>query len=308
MPICVKNNLPVKEILEKENIFVMDEERATHQDIRPIQILICNLMPKKEDTELHLLRSLSNTPLQIKITFLGLETHEHKNTSRSHLDEFYYTFDEIKEKSYDGMIITGAPVEQMDFRKVDYWEELTKIMAWSKEHVTSTLYICWGAQAGLYYHYGIDKILLPKKLSGLYKHRVFNRKIPLVRGFDDEFLVPQSRYTESNQEMIQQDERLQVLAASKEAGIFLTMDEKGHQIFITGHPEYDRYTLAGEYERDLQKGLDIEIPQNYFPEDNPQNKPLMLWRSHANILYSNWLNYYVYQATPYDFIGAPDFS
>ena len=308
MPICVRNNLPVKEILEKENIFVMDEERASHQDIRPIQILICNLMPKKEETELHLLRALSNTPLQIQITFLGIASHEHKNTSRSHLDEFYYSLEEIKDKEYDGLIITGAPVEKLSFEEVDYWDELTKIMEWSKSNVTSTLYICWGAQAGLYYHYGIDKLLLTKKLSGVYKNKVFNRKIPLVRGFDDEFFAPQSRYTESIQSAIYEEDDLQVLAASEEAGIFLAMDKEGHQIYVTGHPEYDRYTLDGEYQRDLGKALEIDMPRGYYPQDDPKEKPLMLWRAHSNMLYSNWLNYYVYQVTPYNLMGAPSFS
>lgn len=308
MPIKVQGELPAKEILERENIFVMDENRAIHQDIRPIQIMILNLMPLKEETELQLLRSLSNTPLQVDVTFLTMSSHESKNTSTSHLNQFYLQFGEVKERYFDGMIITGAPVEQMEFEEVDYWEELTEIMEWTKKHVTSTIYLCWAAQAGLYYHYGLKKRPLDEKMFGLFWHRVKNRKIPLVRGFDDVFLAPHSRHTEVPLEDIRACEAITILAESDEAGFFLGMAKEGRQIFVMGHPEYDRITLDGEYKRDKGKGLDIQIPKNYYLEDNPQNKPLLMWRSHANNLYTNWLNYYVYQVTPYNMDGTPDFS
>lgn len=305
MPIRVQNDLPVKEILEKENIFVMDEHRATHQDIRPIKIGLLNLMPLKEDTELQILRSLSNTPLQIDVSFVMVSSHESKNTSTSHLNKFYQKFEDIRKQKFDGFIITGAPVEQMPFEEVDYWEELKEIMEWSKTNVTSTLHLCWGAQAGLYYHYGIDKVQLDHKLFGVFKHRVLNRKIPLVRGFDDVFLAPHSRHTDVPIEKIRADERLTILAESEEAGAFLTMAQDGRQIFVMGHPEYDRVTLDVEYKRDLGKGLPIDIPKNYYEDDNSENKPLLTWRAHANNLYTNWLNYYVYQVTPYDLEGTP---
>ena len=307
MPIKVQGELPAKEILERENIFVMDENRALHQDIRPIQIMILNLMPLKEETELQLLRSLSNTPLQIDVTFLMVKGHESKNTSTSHINKFYETFDDVKDLYFDGMIITGAPVEQIPFEEVDYWEELTEIMEWTKNHVTSTIHLCWGAQAGLYYHYGIQKKMLDKKMFGLFWHKVANRKIPLVRGFDDMFLAPHSRHTEVPSEDIHQCKNLIVLAESDEAGVFLTMTPDGRQIFIMGHPEYDRVTLDGEYKRDLGKGLPIEIPKNYYKDDNVENMPLLMWRAHANNLYTNWLNYYVYQVTPYNLKGTPEF-
>ena len=275
MPIKIQSDLPVKEILEKENIFVMDENRAVHQDIRPIQILILNLMPLKEETELQLLRSLSNTPLQVDVSFMMVKSHTSKNTATSHLNKFYQTFDEVKDHKYDGMIITGAPVEQMEFEEVDYWEEMKEIMEWTKTNVTSTIY---------------------------------NRKIPLVRGFDDVFLAPHSRHTEVPAEDIHNCKALTVLAESEEAGVFLAMAQGGRQIFVMGHPEYDRVTLDQEYKRDLAKGLPIDMPKNYYPDNNPENKPLLLWRAHANNLYTNWLNYYVYQVTPYDMAGTPDFS
>ena len=306
MPIRVQNDLPVKEILESENIFVMDEHRAMHQDIRPIKIGLLNLMPLKEETELQILRSLSNTPLQVDVTFVAVASHQSKNTSMSHLNKFYQKFDEIKDKKFDGFIITGAPVEQMPFEEVDYWDELTRIMDWTKTNVVSTLHLCWGAQAGMYYHYGIDKVQLDKKAFGLFWHKVLNRKIPLVRGFDDVFLAPHSRHTEVPAAEIHACEALTVLAESDEAGVFLCMAEDGRQIFVMGHPEYDRVTLDGEYKRDKSKGLDIEIPKNYYPDDNPENRPLLLWRSHANNLYTNWLNYYVYQTTPYSFINTAE--
>lgn len=305
MPIRVQNDLPAKEILEQENIFVMDDHRATHQDIRPIRIGLLNLMPLKEDTELQILRSLSNTPLQIDVVFINVSSHESKNTSTSHLNKFYLPFNEVKDQKFDGFIITGAPVEQMPFEEVDYWEELTQIMEWTKTNVTSTLHLCWGAQAGLYYHYGINKVPLEKKLFGVFSHKVLNRKIPLVRGFDDVFLAPHSRHTDVPAEKIRQDGRITILAESKKAGAFLSMAQDGRQIFVMGHPEYDRVTLDGEYKRDLAKGLPIEIPENYYPDNDPQNRPLLTWRAHGNNLYTNWLNYYVYQVTPYNMIGTP---
>lgn len=305
MPIKIQNNLPVKEILEKENIFVMDEHRAAHQDIRPIQILILNLMPLKEDTELQLLRSLSNTPLQVDVAFMKTSTHESKHTSVSHLNQFYQNFGEIKDRKFDGLIITGAPVEQMEFEEVDYWDELVEIMDWSTRNVTSTIFLCWGAQAGLYHFFGLPKVPLEQKLFGLYWHRTANRKIPLVRGFDDAFLAPHSRHTDVPMEQIRQCKELTVLAESKEAGLFLAMAHEGRQIFVMGHPEYDRMTLDKEYKRDLDKGLPIQVPANYYVDGDPSRKPDLLWRATANNLYTNWLNYYVYQATPYDLDGTP---
>ena len=307
MPIRVQNDLPVKEILEQENIFVMDEMRAAHQDIRPISIGLLNLMPLKEDTELQILRSLSNTPLQVDVTFVMVSSHEAKNTPTSHLNQFYNRFGEIRDERFDGFIITGAPVEQIPFEEVDYWEELKQIMEWTKTHVTSTLHLCWGAQAGMYYHFGIDKKPLPEKAFGLFWHKVLNRKIPLVRGFDDCFLAPHSRHTEVPMDAVRDDERITVLAESDEVGLFLAMANDGRQIFVMGHPEYDRVTLDGEYKRDLSKGLEIAMPKNYYPDDDPDKTPLLKWRATANNLYTNWLNYYVYQATPYDMIGTPDF-
>ena len=308
MPIKVQNDLPAREILERENIFVMDENRAVHQDIRPIHIAILNLMPLKEETELQLLRSFSNTPLQIDVTFVKVKSHESKNTSSSHLNKFYVEFDEIRAQRFDGMIITGAPVEMMEFEEVDYWKELTEIMDWAETHVTSTIHLCWAAQAGLYHYYGLQKRILDHKMFGVFEHRVLNRKIPLVRGFDDVFYAPHSRHTEVPMEEIRKVEALTVLAESDEAGLFLAMAENGSKIFVMGHPEYDRVTLDGEYKRDLAKNLPIDLPKNYYPDDNPENRPLLTWRSHANNLYTNWLNYYVYQNTPYDLMGTPDFS
>lgn len=300
MPIRIQNDLPAKEILENENIFVMDEDRAVHQDIRPLKVAILNVMPLKEETELQLLRLLSNSPLQTDVTFLTMKSHVSVNTSASHLNKFYVYFDEIKNHKFDGLIITGAPVEQIEFEEVDYWQELCEIMEWSKKNVTSTFHICWGAQAGLYYHFGLKKKMLDKKLSGIYRHRVMKRREPLVRGFDDEFYAPHSRYTEVSAEDIHNCPDLKVLAESDEAGVFLCMAGDGRQIFVTGHPEYDRYTLDYEYKRDTARNLNPDIPVNYYPDDNPENKPLLLWRSHSMNLYSNWLNYYVYQVTPYE--------
>ena len=305
MPINVQSDLPAKETLERENIFVMDELSSIHQDIRPLKICILNLMPLKQDTELQLLRALSNTPLQIDITFLMVKSHEAKNVSANHLNQFYTVWEEIKHHRYDGMIITGAPVELMEFEQVDYWDELCNIFKWSTTNVTSTLHICWGAQAGLYYHYGIKKIKLPKKLSGIYNQQVMNRKIPLVRGFDDVFLAPHSRYTGVDPKEIYAHNELMVLAESHEAGIYICTANSGSLVFVMGHPEYDRLTLDKEYRRDMDKGLNPEIPKNYYPGNDPRQRPPLSWRSHCNILYTNWLNYYVYQATPYD-IDNPD--
>ena len=300
MPIRTQSDLPAKEKLENENIFVMDETRAMHQDIRPLKVCILNLMPLKEETELQLLRVLSNTPLQIDVSFMTLKSHVSLNTSASHLNKFYITYDDVKEEKFDGLIITGAPVEKMEFEEVDYWDELCMIMDWSKKNVTSTLHICWGAQAGLYYHFGLQKKALDKKISGIYEHRVRNRKEPLVRGFDDYFYAPHSRYTEVTRDDVYACQELKVLAESDEAGIYIAMAGDGKQIFVTGHPEYDRVTLKNEYIRDCGRGLNPEIPEHYFPEDNPENEPFLQWRSHSINLYSNWLNYYVYQVTPYE--------
>lgn len=300
MPIKIQSDLPAKAELEEENIFVMDENRAISQNIRPLEIIVLNLMPIKQDTELQLLRGLSNTPLQIDVTFLQMSSHVSKNTSASHIKKFYQTFEEVKNNNYDGMIITGAPVEKLDFEEVNYWDELTTVMEWSKKHVTSTIHICWGAQAGLYYHYGIKKELLPRKLSGVYKHIVMNRKEPLVRGFDDVFMAPHSRYTQASRQQIIDNPRLKVLADSDEAGIYIVLGDGGKEIFVMGHPEYDRLTLDQEYKRDIDKGIEPDLPVNYYPDDDCNRKPLLSWRSHANNLYTNWLNYYVYQITPYD--------
>ena len=300
MPIKIQSDLPAKAELEEENIFVMDENRAISQNIRPLEIIVLNLMPIKQDTELQLLRGLSNTPLQIDVTFLQMSSHVSKNTSASHIKKFYQTFEEIKNNNYDGMIITGAPVEKLDFEEVNYWDELTTVMEWSKKHVTSTIHICWGAQAGLYYHYGVRKELLSKKLSGVYRHRVMNRKEPLVRGFDDVFMAPHSRYTQASRQQIIDNPRLKVLADSDEAGIYIVLGDGGKEIFVMGHPEYDRLTLDQEYKRDIDKGIEPELPVNYYPDDDCNRKPMLSWRSHANNLYTNWLNYYVYQITPYD--------
>ena len=300
MPIKVANDLPARKLLVEENIFVMDENRATTQDIRPLSIAILNLMPLKEDTELQLMRSLSNTPLQIDITFLTTASYTGKNTAKNHLDQFYLTFEDVKNRRFDGLIITGAPVEQMEFTEVAYWDELTQIMEWSKTHVTSTFHICWGAQAALFYHYGIRKIPLEHKMFGLFRHRVMNRREPLVRGFDDEFYMPHSRHTTVDPEDIRRNPELTIMAESDEAGVLLVMAKEGRQIFVLGHPEYDRVTLDREYKRDLAKNLPIDLPKNYYPDDDCAKRPLLMWRGHANTLYTNWLNYYCYQLTPYD--------
>lgn len=299
MPIKIQGDLPAKEILENENIFVMDESRALSQNIRSLQICILNLMPLKQDTELQLLRAFSNTPLQVDVSFMNVSSHVSVNTPVMHLNKFYSSFSEMKHKKFDGMIITGAPVEQMDFEEVDYWEELCSIMNWSASHVTSTLHICWGAQAGLYYRYGLCKRLLGDKLFGVYPHKVSGRREPLVRGFDDYFMAPHSRHTEVTAADIHNCGELTVLAESEEAGVFLAISQGGRQVFVMGHPEYDRYTLHQEYIRDKEKGLPINMPKNYYPGGDDEKTPDMQWRAHCNGLYTNWLNYYVYQRTPY---------
>ncbi len=300
MPIKVQSDLPAKKILEDENIFMIDETRAKHQDIRPLRIAILNLMPLKEDTEVQLLRCLSNTPLQVDITFLTTSSYVGKNTAASHLDQFYLTYEDVKNSKFDGMIITGAPVEQMEFEEVDYWNELVEIMEWSKKNVTSTLHICWGAQAGLFHHFGIRKIPLEKKMFGIFPHKVMSRKVPFVRGFDDIFYAPHSRHTTVSREDIVNNPNLTILAESDEAGVFIVLADEGRQIFVMGHPEYDRVTLDKEYKRDKDKGLEIQLPKNYYPEDKEEDKPTLLWRAHSNAMYTNWLNYYVYQVTPYE--------
>lgn len=300
MPIKVHRNLPAKKILEDENIFIMDEHRAVKQDIRPLQIAILNLMPLKEEAEVQLLRSLSNTSLQVDITFITTASYIGKNTAASHLDKFYLTYEDIKDKKFDGMIITGAPVEQMEYEEVEYWQELKSIMEWTKTNVTSTLHICWGAQAGLYYHYGISKYPVEEKVFGIFEHQVKHRKVPLVRGFDDVFYAPHSRHTKILTEDIEKQEKLTILAESEQAGVFLVIAQEGKQIFVLGHPEYDRLTLDKEYKRDLEKGLSIDVPKNYYPANDSNQKPLLRWRAHSNALYTNWLNYYVYQVTPYN--------
>ena len=299
MPIKVPDNLPAKEILAAENIFVMDETRAFHQDIRPLRIAILNLMPTKETTETQLLRLIGNTPLQVEAVLLHPKTHVSKNTPAEHLEMFYKTFDDIEDEKFDGMIITGAPVEQLEFEQVDYWEELKTIMDWTVDNVTSTFHICWGAQAGLYHHYGIPKYPLPEKLFGVFRHRVTKPNTSLLRGFDEVFYVPQSRYTEVRKEDIERVPQLEILADSEEAGVYIVASKDGKQIFVTGHSEYDPHTLQWEYERDKAKGLRISVPKNYFPNDDPTQKPVSNWRAHGNLLFSNWLNYYVYQITPY---------
>lgn len=300
MPIKIPNELPAVRILEEENIFVMSHTRAVAQDIRPLKILVLNLMPTKIDTETQLSRVLGNTPLQVELELIHTKTHVSKNTSEEHLLAFYKTFDQIKDNNYDGMIITGAPVEKMPFEEVEYWEELCQIMEWSKTHVYSTLHICWGAQAGLYYHWGIDKVELPKKLSGIYPHKVDYKRSILFRGFDDVFYVPHSRYTTVRREEIEANPKLRVLASSEEAGVMTVTALRGRQIFVFGHAEYDPDTLKKEYLRDIALRPDTPVPVNYFPDDDPTQTPIVRWRSAANLLFSNWLNYFVYQTTPYD--------
>ena len=300
MPIKIPNDLPAVKTLQEENIFVMTHTRASTQDIRPLRIVLLNLMPKKIETETQLSRLLGNTPLQIELELVRMKSHEAANTPQHHLLSFYKTFDDIRDERFDGMVITGAPVEQMPFENVDYWPELCQIMAWSKTNVHSTLHICWGAQAGLYYHYGIEKQQLPKKLFGVFPHRVEYKRSILFRGFDDELMVPHSRHTTVRREDIEKIDDLRILASSEEAGVYAVFTNMGRQIFITGHSEYDADTLKNEYLRDIAAGKPIELPKNYFPDDDPTRQPLVRWRSSANLLFSNWLNYFVYQTTPYD--------
>lgn len=300
MPIQIPNDLPAAEILQQENIFVMTHNRAVSQDIRPLEIVLLNLMPTKVATETQFSRLLGNTPLQVRLELMHTTTHQAKNVSQDHLLSFYKSFDELKHRKFDGMVITGAPVEQMDFEDVDYWQELTEIMQWSKTNVHSTLHICWGAQAGLYYHYGINKHDLPEKLFGVYPHRADYKHSILMRGFDDQFWVPHSRHTTIFREDIEAVPDLKILASSEEAGVYAVMKKGGSQVFVTGHSEYDPLTLKSEYERDKNLGLPIRPPANYFPDDDDTKDPIVRWRGHANLLFSNWLNYFVYQTTPYD--------
>lgn len=300
MPIKIPDQLPATDTLQRENIFVMTEHRAMHQDIRPLKVLLLNLMPKKIETETQIMRKLSNTPLQVQVDLLQTISHESKNVSREHLKTFYRSLEQVKNERYDGMIITGAPVEKLDFEAVDYWPELTDIMEWSTTHVHSTLHICWGAQAGIYYHYGIQKHLLPKKLSGIFDHRVTKPSSPLVRGFDDRFWAPHSRNTDVRAEDIEADPRLEIIADSEEAGVYIAKSTDSRHFFVFGHPEYDRDTLRNEYERDIQKNPATPVPSHYFPNDDPTQEPVSRWRACAELLYTNWLNYYVYQTTPYN--------
>ncbi|HON53232.1 MAG TPA: homoserine O-succinyltransferase [Bacteroidales bacterium] len=300
MPVNIPDTLPAAEVLKNENIFVMHQSRAISQDIRPLRIGILNLMPLKETTETHLIRMLSNTPLQVEIVLLYTKTHTPKNTSLEHLESFYQSFDELTYKYLDGLIITGAPIEHLPFEEVIYWDELTKILDWADKHVTSTLHICWGAQAALYYQYGIQKYTLEKKLFGIFNHTILNKKEPLVRGFDDEFLAPHSRHTYTKREDILAQPELELISESTEAGVYIVTSKNKKHVYVTGHSEYDPLTLRDEYIRDKQKGLDIALPVNYFPNDNPDNMPINRWKSHGNLLFSNWLNYYVYQETPFD--------
>lgn len=305
MPIKIPDNLPAKEILTRENIFVMDETRAYHQDIRPLKIVILNLMPTKETTETQLLRLLGNSPLQVEITLLHTKSHTSKNTSAEHLRMFYKNYEDIKHQNFDGMIITGAPVELLEFEEVNYWEELKTIMDWTIDHVTSTFHICWAAQAGLYHHYGVPKYKLDQKMFGVFPHRINKNNTNLLHGFDEVFHAPQSRHTEIRREDVEGVGGLEILAESDESGIYLVCSDNGKQIFVTGHSEYDPLTLKWEYDRDIDKGMEIEIPKHYFPDDNPSKTPIVKWRAHANLLFSNWLNYYVYQVTPFEWGLTP---
>lgn len=300
MPICIPPDLPAFQTLADENIFVMDSERAAHQDIRPLRVLILNLMPKKIETECQFLRLLSNTPIQVNIEFLQIASHVSKNTAKTHLDTFYRTFDQIKDNYYDGCIITGAPVEHLDFAEVDYWDEICTIMEWTKTHVFSTLHICWAALAGLHYHHNIPKYDLPRKMFGIFEHKVRMKNIQLLRGFDDVFLAPHSRLSEVRREDIEKVPNLRILTESDIAGVHIAAHHNGRQYFITGHFEYDRNTLKDEYFRDASKGIDIHLPHNYFPDNDPKNEPLFTWGCSANLLFSNWINHCVYQLTPYD--------
>lgn len=305
MPVRIPNDLPARLELAEENIFVMADDRAAHQDIRPLRIAVLNLMPTKMVTETQLLRLLGNTSLQVDISFVRMGSHESKNTPIEHLEAFYEPLERILDERFDGLVITGAPVETLPFEEVDYWPELSALMEWSRKKVWSTLHICWGAQAGLYYHYGIRKYPLPEKMFGLFHHRALDLKDPLLRGFDEVFLAPHSRYTDVRREDIETERALKLLATSEEAGVYIAASQDGREVYVTGHPEYDRLTLKAEYDRDVSRGLPIKVPTNYFPGDDPRLPPLMTWRSHAHLLYANWLNYYVYQATPFDLESLP---
>jgi homoserine O-succinyltransferase len=300
MPVNIPKDLPARRLLEDENIFVMTDGRADHQDIRPLKIAILNLMPTKIQTETQILRLLGNTPLQVRVSLLHMNSHESKNTSAEHLAAFYSSFGKVKNEKFDGLIVTGAPVENLDFEEVDYWKELTEILDWSRCNVFSTLHICWGAQAGFYHHYGIPKFALPEKQFGVYDHRILDKQERIVRGFDESFPAPHSRHTANRREDILKTPGLRLIAESPAAGVFLVVSEDGRRVFVTGHPEYDRYTLRGEYERDVGKGVPISVPRNYYPGDDPKAEPRITWKSHAHLLYANWLNYYVYQETPYN--------
>ena len=304
MPIQIPNDLPAAGVLQQENIFVMTQTRAESQEIRPLEIVLLNLMPTKIVTETQLSRVLGNTPLQVHLELMMVSSHKPRNTPQEHLLNFYKTFDELKDRKFDGMVITGAPVELMEFEEVNYWEELCQIMEWSKTHVHSTLHICWGAQAALYYHYGVQKRLLPQKLFGVFQHHADYKRAILLRGFDDQFWVPHSRHTTVDRADLEKIPGMKILASSEEAGVYAMMTDKGRQIFITGHSEYDGDTLAREYLRDKNAGLPIELPRNYYPDDDDTREPLVRWRSHGNLLFSNWLNYFVYQTTPYDIMSV----
>lgn len=304
MPIRIPDALPATAALESENIFVMTEHRAMHQDIRPLRVLLLNLMPTKITTETQILRKLSNTPIQVEVELLQTVSHDAKNTAAEHLEAFYTTFDEVRDQHFDGLIITGAPVEKLDFEEVDYWPELCEIMEWSKTHVHSTFHICWGAQAGIYYHYGVPKHALPEKMFGVFPHTLAKRTSPLVRGFDDEFWAPHSRFTEVRAADIEAHPDLELIAVSDEAGVYVAKSTDSQNFFVFGHPEYDRETLAAEYDRDVARGMAMALPAHYYPGDDPAREPLATWFSHAQLLYTNWLNYYVYQTTPYDISRA----
>lgn len=305
MPVKIPDTLPAKAVLEDENIFVMGENRAVHQDIRPLHVAILNLMPTKITTETQLLRLLGNSPLQVEISLIQMDSHDSKNTPQEHLLNHYNTFEEIRESKFDGLVITGAPIEHLSFHEADYWDELCAVMDWSETSVYSTLHICWAAQAGMYRRYGIDKYPLPAKMFGVFPHRVTAQHEKLLRGFDDVFFAPHSRHTGIRQEDVERIPDLKLLATSDEAGVYLVASQDGRQIYVTGHSEYDPLTLKGEYDRDVQKGLPIAVPKNYYPDDDPTRLPLVRWRGHANLLFSNWLNYYVYQTTPYDIRQIP---
>ncbi len=305
MPVNIPRALPARRTLESENVFVMSETRAGHQDIRPLRIAIVNLMPTKVHTETQLLRLLGNTPLQVQITLLHMGTHESRNTTREHLETFYATFDQVRDRKFDGLVITGAPVELLPFEEVDYWPELCELMDWSTEHVFSTLHVCWGAQAGLYRHHGVKKYPLGEKMFGVFPHQVLDPRAHILRGFDEVFPAPHSRHTEIRADDVRATDGLRLLAESDQAGVYLVASQDGRQLYVTGHPEYERDTLKSEYDRDVAKGLPISVPRNYFPDDDPNRPPQVTWRSHAFLLYANWLNYCVYQRTPYDLQAIP---